>query len=316
MRTRLVRARANRGHESISRDMLQNGELSFKARGLLAMLLSLPDDWECHGVKGIADRFSKHDGVDAVRTVIQELEEHGYLARKRRPGPGGYMEWLWIYSDTPTDVATEVANWQVSTILGSAKDGEPIDGSAMHGQPEDLEVLQEEIYIREGTLTRSPRAPEREPADAVEVEAIKAERRRKRASTSVRALTQTAHVPASRPILEWFLGTLQHQPTPTVKGRWLCSISELIKSEYPEAVIKNALAECRDQGLGPILLGEVAGRLANKTPKQSLATQRWNEHKQQSLDWFDPETGQFRRKNTQRGMAFDVDPLALPPSTS
>ena len=61
----------------IDNKILQNPALSWKARGLLCYLLSLPDDWEV----SFADlvRQSKHDGETALRAAFRELQNHGFV---------------------------------------------------------------------------------------------------------------------------------------------------------------------------------------------------------------------------------------------
>jgi hypothetical protein len=66
--------------------LLQDGKLSFKARGLWAYMQSLPDDWD-FSVERIAEG---KDGKDAVRSGLLELEAAGYLERRKYSvGAGG-----------------------------------------------------------------------------------------------------------------------------------------------------------------------------------------------------------------------------------
>lgn len=55
-------------------------KMSLKAKGLLSLMLSLPDDWN-YSVSGLV-RLSK-DGKDGVMTALAELEKFGYLSRKQ-----------------------------------------------------------------------------------------------------------------------------------------------------------------------------------------------------------------------------------------
>ena len=64
----------------MSNHHLRNTELSLKAKGLLSLMLSLPEDWD-YTTKGLA-HFCK-DGVDSITTALKELERHGYLTRQR-----------------------------------------------------------------------------------------------------------------------------------------------------------------------------------------------------------------------------------------
>ena len=64
----------------MSNHHLRNVALSLKAKGLLSLMLSLPENWD-YTTKGLA-RICK-DGVDSIGAAIKELEKHGYLTRQR-----------------------------------------------------------------------------------------------------------------------------------------------------------------------------------------------------------------------------------------
>lgn len=55
-------------------------KMSLKAKGLLSLMLSLPDDWN-YSVSGLVT-LSK-DGKDSVMSALGELEKFGYLTRER-----------------------------------------------------------------------------------------------------------------------------------------------------------------------------------------------------------------------------------------
>lgn len=63
----------------MSNHHLKNKELSLKAKGLLSLILSLPDEWD-YSIKGLA-KLSK-DNITAVRTAVCELESAGYIERQ------------------------------------------------------------------------------------------------------------------------------------------------------------------------------------------------------------------------------------------
>lgn len=54
--------------------------MSLKAKGLLSLMLSLPDTWD-YSVSGLV-KLSK-DGKDSVMTALAELEKFGYLTREQ-----------------------------------------------------------------------------------------------------------------------------------------------------------------------------------------------------------------------------------------
>ena len=67
---------------------LRNTKLSLKAKGLLSLMLSLPEDWD-YTTKGLACICK--DGVDSITTALKELEQHGYLTRQRLRNENGQL---------------------------------------------------------------------------------------------------------------------------------------------------------------------------------------------------------------------------------
>ncbi|MBQ6999558.1 MAG: helix-turn-helix domain-containing protein [Oscillospiraceae bacterium] len=59
---------------------LRDTSLSLKAKGLLSLMLSLPETWD-YTTKGLA-RICK-DGVDSICATVKELEKAGYVQRRR-----------------------------------------------------------------------------------------------------------------------------------------------------------------------------------------------------------------------------------------
>ncbi len=87
----------------MSNHHLRNTELSLKAKGLLSLMLSLPEDWD-YTTKGLAHICK--DGVDSITTALKELERHGYLTRQRlrhNNGQLGDIEYT-IHEKPSTDV--------------------------------------------------------------------------------------------------------------------------------------------------------------------------------------------------------------------
>lgn len=65
---------------SISNAAIDDERLSFRARGVLAWLLSKPNGWSINSNSIAA---SGSEGRDAIRTALGELENHGYLVREK-----------------------------------------------------------------------------------------------------------------------------------------------------------------------------------------------------------------------------------------
>ena len=82
----------------MSNHHLRNKELSLKAKGLLTLMLSLPDDWD-YSVLGLA-AMSK-DGKDAVMSAISELTDSGYVVVDSRRNSKGQYESEYNVFETP-----------------------------------------------------------------------------------------------------------------------------------------------------------------------------------------------------------------------
>jgi len=67
---------------------LRNTEISLKAKGLLSLMLSLPDNWD-YTTKGLSCICK--DGIDSINATIKELETSGYLIRRRTRNDKGQL---------------------------------------------------------------------------------------------------------------------------------------------------------------------------------------------------------------------------------
>lgn len=82
----VFRVERTRDYTVMSNHHLKDGELSLKAKGLLSMMLSLPDEWN-YTTRGLA-RICK-EGVDAIGKALKELETAGYIVRRQLRGANG-----------------------------------------------------------------------------------------------------------------------------------------------------------------------------------------------------------------------------------
>lgn len=94
-----IKKKYTKGFTTINNDILNDTELSFKAKGLFSYLWSLPDNWVYYETE-----VAKHstDGRGSVRSGLKELEEKGYLKRGReRNEKGQLVNADWQLADTP-----------------------------------------------------------------------------------------------------------------------------------------------------------------------------------------------------------------------
>lgn len=76
------------GYTVMSNYHLRDKRLSLKAKGLLSVILSLPEDWD-YTIKGLCKICDT--GREAMRAALQELEGAGYLTRSRQRSEDGTL---------------------------------------------------------------------------------------------------------------------------------------------------------------------------------------------------------------------------------
>ena len=75
----VFRIERNKGYTIMSNYHLRDTAISLKSKGLLSMMLSLPDEWN-YTTRGLA-KICK-EGVDAIGGALRELEKAGYIVRR------------------------------------------------------------------------------------------------------------------------------------------------------------------------------------------------------------------------------------------
>ena len=76
----VIRVIKNCNYTTLSNIHFKDKRLSWKAKGLLSTMLSLPEDWN-YTIEGLASLSD--DGVKATNSGLGELEQCGYLTRKQ-----------------------------------------------------------------------------------------------------------------------------------------------------------------------------------------------------------------------------------------
>ena len=92
-----------RDYTVMSNYHLRDRSLSLKAKGLLSLMLSLPEDWD-YTMKGLA-RICK-DGIDSISGGIRELEAHRHdQPPPREPPPGTIQRHIrWRPNGSPQSI--------------------------------------------------------------------------------------------------------------------------------------------------------------------------------------------------------------------
>lgn len=96
----VFRIHKTRNYTVMSNHHLRDRELSYKAKGLMSVILSLPEDWE-YNIAGLA-ALSK-DGKTAVSSALAELADAGYVTiTKHYPTKGnGRITYVYDIFETP-----------------------------------------------------------------------------------------------------------------------------------------------------------------------------------------------------------------------
>lgn len=77
---------------------LRDRNLSYKAKGLLSFMLSLPEDWD-YSLAGLC-AISK-ESRDGIRSILKELQEHHYVEIEKVRGDKGYFEYNYLIYEIP-----------------------------------------------------------------------------------------------------------------------------------------------------------------------------------------------------------------------
>ncbi len=157
----VFRIERTRDYTVMSNHHLRNANLSLKAKGLLSMMLSLPEDWN-YTTRGLA-KICK-EGVDAIGAALRELEGAGYIVRHQRRDKSGRItdtEYV-IYeqpqpdlskpdtaspdtenpdmvkpdTEKPAELNIEKSNTEKSITYGSSTDSIPFRETAAAEPPE------------------------------------------------------------------------------------------------------------------------------------------------------------------------------------
>lgn len=137
----IVRApRPQRNFTIIENTVIRDHKLTFRARGILAYILSMPDHWSTS-----SDHLSRvsQEGRDAIRRALRELETAGYLQRKKLQDAQGRWVTQTLIFDAP----------QLGDLLWTTTPSYPLPKTDF--QASDNQALIEELTIKDITSSSS-----------------------------------------------------------------------------------------------------------------------------------------------------------------
>ena len=94
----VIRVSKTKGFTVMSNYHLQDKNLSLKAKGLLSMMLSLPDGWH-YNVRGLASICK--EGVSSISSTLRDLIDAGYVHRHQPIIDGKFGEIEYVIYETP-----------------------------------------------------------------------------------------------------------------------------------------------------------------------------------------------------------------------
>jgi len=127
----------------IGNAVLRDENLSFRARGVLACILSRPDNW-----KTTAESLAREskEGRSAILTVLKELEQVGYMTRRKYRNEKGQWVWESYVFDT------------VQKKLIEPESNNPSTDNPTSGEPStEIQTLIEEPYKKKRKEERTTR---------------------------------------------------------------------------------------------------------------------------------------------------------------
>lgn len=94
----------NQNYTVMSNHHLRDRNLSYKAKGLLSFMLSLPDDWD-YSLAGLC--YISKESRDGIRSILKELQEHHYVEIEKVRGYKGYFEYNYLIYEVPHFISLE-----------------------------------------------------------------------------------------------------------------------------------------------------------------------------------------------------------------
>lgn len=110
----VVRIEKNRNYVVMNNEFLRNKEMSLKAKGLLALCLSLPDTWD-YSLNGLVSITKEN--LTAVRSGLKELEQHGHLKINKTKNEKGQFIYEYVIFEVPHIENLYVDNQEVENLV-------------------------------------------------------------------------------------------------------------------------------------------------------------------------------------------------------
>ena len=131
----VIRTIKNENYTTMCNTHLRDKNLSLKAKGLLSMMLSLPDKWH-YSVKGL-EGICK-ESKNTINSVLNELEDNNYLVRRRRYCNGKISEWEYIIFENNENHDEELLHLKNEDIENEDIENEDIENRYVYKITKEL----------------------------------------------------------------------------------------------------------------------------------------------------------------------------------
>lgn len=140
----VIRVEKNREYVVLSNKFLRNKQMSLKAKGLLALCLSLPEDWD-YSMNGLV-AITK-ESITAIRNTMRELEELGYMSVNKLKNDKGQFRYEYIIREEPEGQKPATGNLQIDELNADKLDVENDIQQSTYKQITKEKVLNNNLYI-------------------------------------------------------------------------------------------------------------------------------------------------------------------------
>lgn len=145
-----IRIQHNRNYTVISNDCIRDSRLSFKARGLLVLLLSYPDGWKVN-TEHLTTQSEK-DGRTSVLSALKELEQFGYLTRTQIRENGRITGYESVVREIPESGFPQSENLITGNLISENLKTE----NPLHNKYQFKELPKKEVTREESENALSP----------------------------------------------------------------------------------------------------------------------------------------------------------------
>lgn len=159
----ILRTRKNKNYTTLCNVALNDPDLSLKAKGLFAYLMSKPDDWKI-SYRGLMAQLK--EGQRAILGALAELEEAGYLDRELEQDKRGHIFFTSVLHEEPVRAKRTHGQTPVAAVRTKSTHGKPTRGKRTPiVNTEELNTDKEKLNKKMGATESQSAEPPTSPQD-------------------------------------------------------------------------------------------------------------------------------------------------------